>query len=195
MVAAAIESPDLFVTANERQIGALAIDTLDQFQTIRTLQGSADAAFTFGPRAARPASGAEGDRFLATDLNWLYAYSGTAWIIVCGVKSGTDAARAAYVPDATDDGAYWWTTDTCKLWEVSSGAWVDRFVSPDASTSYEVAGTKVVGTRKTGWTVATGTATRGTFDTATVTLPQLAEAVKALIDDLHQTAGHGLIGT
>lgn len=36
----------------------------------------------------------------------------------------------------------------------------------------------------TGWVQATGTATRSTFDTTTVTLPQLAERVKALIDDL-----------
>lgn len=56
-------------------------------------------------------------------------------------------------------------------------------------------GTKVVDTRKTGWDTATGTATRTTFDTTTVTLAQLAERVKALIDDLHATAGHGLIGT
>ena len=41
-----------------------------------------------------------------------------------------------------------------------------------------------VGAKSTGWTAATGTATRTTFDTATVTLPQLAEHVKALIDDL-----------
>jgi hypothetical protein len=53
---------------------------------------------------------------------------------------------------------------------------------------------KVVGARKTGWATATGTATRTTFDTTTVTLPQLAERVKALIDDLNSTAGHGLIG-
>lgn len=46
---------------------------------------------------------------------------------------------------------------------------------------------------KTGWSTATGTATRTTFDTATVTLPQLAERVKALIDDLHQTSGYGLL--
>lgn len=36
---------------------------------------------------------------------------------------------------------------------------------------------------QTGWSAATGTATRATFDTTTVTLPQLAERVKALIDD------------
>lgn len=55
-------------------------------------------------------------------------------------------------------------------------------------------GTKVVGARKTGWSTATGTASRATFDTATVTTAQLAQRVKALIDDLEATAGHGLIG-
>jgi hypothetical protein len=35
-----------------------------------------------------------------------------------------------------------------------------------------------------GWQANTGTATRTAFDTATVTLPQLAERVKALVDDL-----------
>lgn len=55
--------------------------------------------------------------------------------------------------------------------------------------------TKVVGTRASGWSTSTGTATRSGFVTSTVTLPQLAERVKALIDDLHATAGHGLIGS
>jgi hypothetical protein len=53
---------------------------------------------------------------------------------------------------------------------------------------------QVVTTRKTGWATATGTATRTTFDTTTVTTQGLAERLKALIDDLHATAGHGLIG-
>jgi hypothetical protein len=55
-----------------------------------------------------------------------------------------------------------------------------------------VAATQVVSTRKTGWTAATGSATRTTFDTATVTTQQLAERVKALLDDL---ISHGLIGS
>lgn len=55
----------------------------------------------------------------------------------------------------------------------------------------QVNGTQVVSTRKTGWAAATGTATRSTFATSTVTLPLLAERVKALIDDL---ISHGLIG-
>lgn len=61
-----------------------------------------------------------------------------------------------------------------------------------AGTEYRVGATKVVESRKTGWGAPTGAATRTTFDTATVTLPQLAERVKALIDDL---TTHGLIGT
>ena len=65
----------------------------------------------------------------------------------------------------------------------------------NALTYYQVNSLQVIGTRKTGWSTATGTATRTTFDTTTVTTQQLAERVKALIDDLHATAGHGLIGT
>ena len=60
---------------------------------------------------------------------------------------------------------------------------------------YKVAANQVLGARKTGWATATGTATRTTFATGSVTLPELAERVKAMIDDLHQTAGHGMIGT
>ena len=60
---------------------------------------------------------------------------------------------------------------------------------------YKVNGVQVAGPRKTGWATATGNATRSTFDTSSVTLTQLAERVKALIDDLHGAAGHGLIGT
>jgi hypothetical protein len=45
--------------------------------------------------------------------------------------------------------------------------------------------------KSTGWAAATGTATRTTYDTATVTTAQLAERVKALIDDL---TTRGVIG-
>jgi hypothetical protein len=66
---------------------------------------------------------------------------------------------------------------------------------PAATGRLQINGTQVVGPRKTGWATATGTATRTTFDTATVTTTQLAERVKALLDDLHSAAGHGLLGT
>lgn len=59
------------------------------------------------------------------------------------------------------------------------------------SSAYYSGASQVVGARRTGWAAATGTATRTTFATGTVTLPQLAERVKALLDDL---IAHGLIG-
>ena len=71
---------------------------------------------------------------------------------------------------------------------------VDGPVTVTTGNSYKVNNVAVVGARKTGWGTATGTATRTTFATGSVTLSQLAERVKALIDDLHETAGHGLIG-
>lgn len=55
----------------------------------------------------------------------------------------------------------------------------------------EVGGVGVVGARRIGWTAATGVATRTTFDTTTVTHQQLAERLKAVLDDL---IAHGLIG-
>lgn len=64
--------------------------------------------------------------------------------------------------------------------------------SVNIKTEYRVEGNKVLGARITGWGAPTGTPTRTTFDTTTVTLPQLAERVKALIDDLMT---HGMIQT
>jgi hypothetical protein len=57
----------------------------------------------------------------------------------------------------------------------------------------KVNGTQVVSARVTGWTAWTGTASRATRNAdAPPTLTQVAQAVKALIDDL---ISHGLIGT
>jgi hypothetical protein len=61
----------------------------------------------------------------------------------------------------------------------------------DFTGNLNILGTQVVTSRRTGWTAATGTADRTTFATSTVTTEQLAERVKALIDDL---ITHGLIG-
>ena len=64
-------------------------------------------------------------------------------------------------------------------------------VNPVGDTAIQVSGVKILGVRKTGWSTPTGTATRSTFATTTVTTEQLAQRVKALIDDL---TAHGLIG-
>lgn len=60
------------------------------------------------------------------------------------------------------------------------------------AASYDVGATQVVAARRTGWTVATGTASRATFTTSGVTLSTLAGVVMALEQDL---IAHGLIGT
>lgn len=52
-----------------------------------------------------------------------------------------------------------------------------------ASAGYKVAGVQVLGPRRQGWTVPTGTFTRGTFDTATATTQILAEHLAAFIAD------------
>jgi hypothetical protein len=62
----------------------------------------------------------------------------------------------------------------------------------DVSEAYKVDGLKVVGNRATGWGAPTGTASRAAFDTGGITAGQLAQRMKALIDDLR---AHGLIGT
>lgn len=55
----------------------------------------------------------------------------------------------------------------------------------------DINGLQVIQQRVTGWGVPTGTAQRGTFATDTVTLINLARAVKAIKDDL---TTHGLLG-
>lgn len=90
---------------------------------------------------------------------------------------------------------------------------INAFGQVDAPNGgeYRISGTKIIGSRKTGWSVDTGTSKRtanatysGTAEAAytQATIQALMDAVrdatqtiKALKDDLHGTAGHGLIGT
>lgn len=105
----------------------------------------------------------------------------------------TDAGAANYdftFPDSNGFtlGTSTGSTKTFKL--DNSGAGQFDFDVVDGV--FKNAGTQVVSTRKTGWGAPSGTATRTTFDTTTVTLSELAERVHALIDDL---TSHGLIGS
>jgi hypothetical protein len=56
---------------------------------------------------------------------------------------------------------------------------------------YKINNVQVLGARITGWAAATNTKSKATFDTATVTVAQLAQRVGQLIDDL---TTHGIIG-
>jgi hypothetical protein len=64
-------------------------------------------------------------------------------------------------------------------------------LSSTTNVGLKVRNRTVVGPRKTGWQAAAGTANRNAFTTSTVTTAELAQRVKALIDDL---TSHGLIG-
>jgi hypothetical protein len=185
----ALEGPDLATAAVERQIGALSEQTAAQLVSTRQVQGIADAAFSFDTRALRPAAGAQGDRFYATDRKALYVYNGVAWELIVGFKAGTNTTRAAISPDTTDNGYFWWATDTGKLWEVVAGAWVDRFVSLDVTTSYKVAGTKVLGAQ--GAAVADVASADATdLATALTLVNELKTQVNTL---LARQRAHGLI--
>lgn len=83
------------------------------------------------------------------------------------------------------------STQSINRFKVESSAYAVDI--PDASGVYKVNGTQVVKSRVTGYTAFTGTNTnRATaYDTATITLVQLAERVRAFQVDL---TAHGLIG-
>lgn len=113
-----------------------------------------------------------------------------------GSNDADETIEYAYIAggilDATDgseDGSVIVTT-------ISGGAAAIAATFRDGSIrsgtgGFYFSGSKVVGDRVNGWGAPTGTATRSTFATSTVTTEQLAERVKALIDDL---TTHGLIG-
>lgn len=70
--------------------------------------------------------------------------------------------------------------------------WQGSGIVSTGTTGYGISGTKVVGARDTGWSAMTGTTNKATvYDTATVTLAQLAGRVMALQAAL---TTHGLIG-
>lgn len=95
---------------------------------------------------------------------------------ITGTKAQFDAA-------VTDDNfAYTGTANTFAANQTVTGT--------VTASGFRVGSVQVVGSRQLGWTAPTGTAGRGSFDTESVTLVQLARRVKALIDDL---AAHGLI--
>lgn len=93
------------------------------------------------------------------------------------VGHNNDFSNAAYITGNT--------SGVATLAAVGSGYW-------DLNNPLRYSGTQVLGARRTGWGAPSGTATRTTFDTSTVTATQLAERVKALIDDL---TTHGIIGS
>jgi hypothetical protein len=193
------------ILAGGRGTGAGAVGNLI-FQT-STLLGSGTTAQTLATRltidslaitSTLPLIGSASIDVGSSAIPWRTGYFGTALVV------GTN-------PAATGIGRF--QNNTYLYWRnAANGADVlcigvdgsDRIIIGNSATGVYIQSSSsgAVGffsttpvTAKTGWGTATGTATRTTFATTTVTLEQLAERVKALIDDLHQTAGYGLLRT
>ncbi|CAD5960826.1 hypothetical protein [Planktothrix agardhii] len=92
---------------------------------------------------------------------------------------------------ASNDIAFDFSNNFTTIVRISGNGNINASGRVASSSGFSVGSNQVVSARRTGWAAPTGTATRTTFAPATVTLPQLAERVKALIDDL---TAHGLIG-
>lgn len=103
--------------------------------------------------------------------------------------SSPDEETFFYLGGSGDPSAYVDVSGSVYIRNLSS---VTKWAFSAATTpTLQASGVQVLTTRRTGWGAPTGTATRSTFATGSVTLPQLAERVKALIDDL---TTHGMIG-
>lgn len=115
------------------------------------------------------------------------------------IFNGTYASGTAIRLDANSAIAFE-STNTIKLsWDngvsrlTLKNAGVERVgLISSATPGIALNSTKVLGTRRTGWTTPTGTVNRGGFDTSTVTTEVLAQHLLALLNDLG-AAGHGLI--
>lgn len=149
------------------------------------------------------------------ESNWTIQSNGSSYIrAMCNGVETWRAESGAFVAGVAN------TTNL----GTAAKAWNTAYVS----VGYRVANLQVVGARKTGWSVDTGTAKRTANATytagAAITAPtggatvdaesrtaidslitrialletalqESSQTIKALKDDLHATAGHGLIGT
>lgn len=183
-------APEIDVVSAQRQAAEAQVIAAENFVSVRELTAGAGNLST-GTRASKPASGALNDFFFETDTHWLYYWSGTAWLFMAGLNFGTNATRAAITVSADDNGAHFFTTDQNKLWRVEGGAWADKFVSLDLTTSLKVSGTKVVGTR--GAAVADVASPDATdLATALTLVNELKAQVNLGFARLRSTTGHGL---
>lgn len=181
-------------TAREAAEGSSTVQAL--LTPTRSLSQT-EGQITYDTRANRAgAVGEKGDLYVESDTKWLYLYDGSAWRYEAGINVGTFAQMGAISLTAADEGAWFFVTDAGTnygLWRVASGAFVKQFLpaSPDVATEYRVNGNKIIGARKTGWTLPTSTKTRTNADYSTLTLTQLAEVLAALVNDLHSGGGAG----
>jgi hypothetical protein len=106
--------------------------------------------------------------------------------IVYGYKDGGGVDRAV-VQQLSGSGFLVISSATWQGLAIQGGS-----IYLDTTKALVVNGNQVVTNRQVGWQLPSGTQSRTSFDTASVTTAQLAQRVYALITDLY--SGHGLIG-
>lgn len=196
------------VDTNLYRSAASLLKTDDEFEigigggkdTLRLTSTAADTGITFGGDTNLYRSAAS---VLTSDDTLESTVAGIAFRATAGAfqstrANATDSAYLAYVSGDTqprgvfrNDGAILLGAGGASAVDVVLSRTAANVLSLASGDVYAVNGTQVVTSRRTGWTAPTGIAQRGTFATDTVTLINLARAVKALIDDL---TTHGLIG-
>jgi len=128
-----------------------------------------------------------GSKFKAGGSFWFFRFTGSL--------GQADLSNTAYWVSATLP-VYWnhlrFNSASGAFLEIqgTSGLW-NKNPAYFLAGIRDAGGLQVMGNRRTGWGAPTGTTTRTTFATTTVTTEQLAQRVYALIDDLMT---HGLIG-
>jgi hypothetical protein len=173
-----------------------------------TADGSLKAYGTF--HSFGPQSGAIGDQTLFLDTtNSNITCRGRRW--ASGVASDIGAITYTYGFGMFYDTANATWAHTFRINGASTVAIKSTGIDLQAGKILSLAGTPLIGPRKTGWALDTGTAKRtanatyvgaaeATYTQATIqalmdAVRDLSQSMKALKDDLHGSAGHGLIGT
>jgi hypothetical protein len=173
-----------------------------------TADGSIKAYGTF--HGFGPQSGTVADQTLFFDTtNSNIAFRGRRW--ASGVASDIGAITYTYGFGMFYDTANATWAHTFRINGASTVAIKSTGIDLQAGKILSLAGTPLIGPRKTGWALDTGTAKRtanatyvgaaeATYTQATVqalmdAVRDLSQSMKALKDDLHGSAGHGLIGT
>lgn len=156
-------------------------------------------AITTGPNLGLMQNGAQGEQHYTEILRFFRGIDGLVMLSVADKDltappaSGlTDGVR--YLVAAAPTGAWAGKAGQIARYSATTASW--EFFAPRAGWFTHVTDENAVyrhtgaawelwqGPAAAGWATPTGTATRTTFDTATVTTAQLAERLKALIDDL-----------
>ncbi len=157
-----------------------------------------------GLLANRPIAGVATRKYLTTDTRRLYYDDGVNWVeagylpVLGGAYAGSISIQATgTVSFSTGGFTRWLIDDVTGALYPAGGYDLGKAGIPVTNIYFtalkNAAGTQLLSsTRDTGWSAMTGTTNKATvYDTATVTLAQLAGRVMALQAAL---TGHGLIG-